>query len=85
MAGKTGFMTEEERECIGLSIDSELLAGKLHNAELDMKKLHAWIEFPDAIIAFGDILILSFEVALDVEAAFLSRQEFLGLTFLLVV
>jgi hypothetical protein len=54
-ARETGFMTKEERECIGLSDDGELLAGKLFHAELKTKKLHAWTKFPDAIITFGDI------------------------------
>jgi hypothetical protein len=54
-AGKTGFMTEEEGEYIHLSIDSERLAGKLHDPELNTKKLHAWTKFPDAAITFGAI------------------------------
>jgi hypothetical protein len=53
-ARETGFMTKEERECIGLSNDSERLAGKLFHAELDTKKLHTWTKFPDAISTFGD-------------------------------
>ena len=36
-------------------IRSERLAGKLHDAELNTKKLHAWTKFPDAAITFGAI------------------------------
>lgn len=54
-ARETGFITKEERECIGLSNDGERLAGKLFHAELNTKKLHAWTKFPDAVITFGDI------------------------------